>query len=325
MDQQTMLLAGLIAVAVIAAVVVAFPSIFADDVAKQRQNLIKASGPKRLSGVERIIDQTTRRKQVADSLKEVENRTTSKKATLETRLSQAGVDWSRNRYLVTSAVLGVGLAIGAFVLNGSLIVSGLLLLAGTLGLPRWVLSYLINKRMKQFRLAFPDALDIIIRGIKAGLPLGDCIRIIATESAEPVRSEFLQVIQSQAIGLPIGEAADRMAERVPIPESNFFAIVINIQQKAGGNLAEALGNLSRVLRDRRKMDGKIKAMSQEAKASAGIIGALPFAVGFLVWLTSPHYIELLWTTSVGHVVMLGCLFWMGIGIAVIKKMISFDF
>ena len=324
MDLQSLLFPVLIGIAVIAVIIAVFPSVFGDDVAKKRQESIRNTGSKRASN-ERVVDQAARRKQVAESLKEIENKASAKKQTLQAKIHQAGFDYTRNQFLLASLALGVVSGGVAFVLNGSLIVTGLVLLVATFGLPNWVLLYLRNRRLKKFRLAFPDALDVIIRGVKAGLPLGDCLRIVAAEGGEPVKSEFRQIVQSQAIGLPVSEAVERMAERVPIPEAGFFAIVIAIQQKAGGNLSEALANLSRVLRDRKKMQGKIKAMSQEAKASASIIGSLPFAVGFLVWLTSPHYIELLWTTSTGHMVILGCLFWMSLGIAVIKKMISFDF
>ena len=324
MDLQTLFLPCLIGVAVIAAALAIFPSFFRDDVARQRQEHIKNAGPKR-AGNERVVDQAARRKQVADSLKEIDNKASAKRQTLQNKISQAGFEWTRNQYLLGSLGLGIVLAGLVFLLNGSPLVAGLVLVFGAFGIPNWVLSYMRNRRLKQFRLAFPDALDIIIRGVKAGLPLGDCLRIIAAESGEPVRSEFKQIVQAQTIGLPLSEAVERLADRVPIPEAGFFAIVIAIQQKAGGNLSEALANLSRVLRDRKKMQGKIKAMSAEAKASAGIIGSLPFAVGFLVWLTSPRYIELLWITSTGHIVIVGCLFWMSIGIAVIKKMISFDF
>ena len=134
-----------------------------------------------------------------------------------------------------------------------------------------------------------------MRGIKAGLPLLDSLRIIAIEAPEPVKSEFRAIVETQAIGMPLGDACAKLYERMPLPEANFFGIVISIQQKAGGNLSEALGNLSRVLRDRKKMKAKIQAMSMEAKASAAIIGALPIVVMALVYLTSPDYISLLWT------------------------------
>jgi tight adherence protein B len=172
---------------------------------------------------------------------------------------------------------------------------------------------------------FPDAVDVIVRGIKAGLPLLDSLKLIAVDSVEPVRGEFRTIMETQTIGMPIGEACLKLYENMPVPEANFFGIVISIQQKSGGNLSEALGNLSRVLRDRKKMKAKIQAMSMEAKASASIIGALPIAVMGLVWLTSPAYIELLWIEPMGRLMMAACGTWMFIGVMVMRKMINFDF
>ena len=172
---------------------------------------------------------------------------------------------------------------------------------------------------------FPDAVDVIVRGIKAGLPLLDGLKLIAAEAQEPVRSEFRSIIETQTIGIPIGEACLKLYERVPLPEANFFGIVVSIQQRAGGNLSEALGNLSRVLRDRKKMKAKIQAMSMEAKASAEIIGALPPAVMTLVYITSPQYISVLWTEPLGRMMLVGCAFWMSMGVLVMRKMINFDF
>jgi tight adherence protein B len=125
--------------------------------------------------------------------------------------------------------------------------------------------------------------------------------------------------------MPLGEACGKLYERTPVPEANFFGIVVSIQQKAGGNLSEALGNLSRVLRDRKKMKAKIRAMSQEAKASAGIIGSLPIAVMILVSLTSKDYITLLFTEPLGHLMLAGSAVWMTCGVLVMRKMINFDF
>jgi tight adherence protein B len=149
--------------------------------------------------------------------------------------------------------------------------------------------------------------------------------VIVADAPEPVRSEFRAIVETQAIGLPLGEACNKLYERIPLPEANFFGIVVAIQQKSGGNLSEALGNLSRVLRDRKKMKAKIKAMSMEAKASAGIIGSLPILVMLIVYITSPDYIELLWTTSTGRMLLAGSAVWMTIGIFSMKKMINFDF
>jgi tight adherence protein B len=149
--------------------------------------------------------------------------------------------------------------------------------------------------------------------------------VVAADSPEPLKTEFLAIIETQTIGMPLGEACARLYERMPLPEANFFGIVVAIQQKSGGNLSEALGNLSKVLRDRKKMADKIQAMSMEAKASAGIIASLPPCVMFFVYITTPDYISMLWTHPTGQLMMVGCAIWMTIGVLVMKKMINFDF
>jgi tight adherence protein B len=224
-----------------------------------------------------------------------------------------------------SAGLGLFAFIGLFIRSGSLLPAAAAGFAAAFGVPRGLLSFLKKRREKKFLNNFPDGVDVIVRGIKSGLPLLDCLKMIAAESQEPIKSEFKSIVETQTIGMPIGEACAKLYSRMPLPEANFFGIVISIQQKAGGNLSEALGNLSRVLRDRKKMKAKINAMSMEAKASATIIGCLPIAVGTLVYLTSPDYIELLWTTDLGRIMMAGCAMWMGIGVFVMKQMINFDF
>jgi tight adherence protein B len=197
--------------------------------------------------------------------------------------------------------------------------------AASCGLPLWLLKFLKKRREAKFLAMFPDAVDIVVRGVKAGLPLLESLRIITSDAAEPVKSEFRTIVETQAIGIPLGEACGKLYEHVPVAEANFFAIVIGIQQKAGGNLSEALGNLSRVLRDRKKMKAKIQAMSMEAKASAAIIAALPIAVMTLVYITSPQYIELLWTHPTGRVMLGASAAWMSMGVLVMRKMINFDF
>src|SRR6202043_828542 len=149
----------------------------------------------------------------------------------------------------------------------------------------------------------------------------DCLRIIANEAQEPVRGEFKVIVEEQTVGIPMGDACAKLFDRMPLPEANFFGIVVSIQQRSGGNLSEALGNLSRVLRDRKKMKAKIQAMSMEAKASAMIIGCLPPGVMLLVYITSPAYIELLWTESIGRMMLGACATWMFLGVMVMRKMI----
>jgi tight adherence protein B len=271
-------------------------------------------------------DQRTRREQVEGSLKEVEaRRQKDRKVSLGIRLTQAGLDWPPRKFMIVSGILAAaGFAIAMFAGGGPLAAIGMAFAFG-FGLPRWMLSFLKKRREKAFLRALPDAVDVIVRGIKAGLPLFESLKVVAADSPEPLRSEFLSIIETQAIGMPLGEACGRLYERMPVPEANFFGIVIAIQQKSGGNLSEALGNLSKVLRDRKKMAEKIQAMSMEAKASAGIIGSLPPIVMLLVYLTTPGYISLLWTHPTGQLMLVGCLIWMSMGILVMKKMINFDF
>lgn len=269
--------------------------------------------------------QRSRREQVETTLKDLEaRRAQEKSAPLSVRLSQAGLDWTPQKFWIVSAVVA-GVFFAGALFGGGLIGAAGLAFAGGFGLPRWALNFLKKRREAKFLAALPDAVDVIVRGIKAGLPLFESIKVVAADSPEPLRSEFLAIIETQAIGMPLGEACARLYERMPLPEANFFGIVVSIQQKSGGNLSEALGNLSKVLRDRKKMKEKIQAMSMEAKASAGIIGSLPPIVMFLVYLTTPQYIALLWTHPTGQLMLVGCVVWMSIGVMVMKKMINFDF
>jgi tight adherence protein B len=270
--------------------------------------------------------QRSRREQVEGSLKDLEARRLKEKSVpLSTRIGQAGLSWSVQKFWIISGILAAVAGFVAFTVGGGLLGAGGMAFGAGLGLPRWLLGYLKKKREKAFLKALPDAVDVIVRGIKAGLPLFESIKVVAADAPEPLKSEFLAIIETQTIGMPLGEACSRLYERMPVPEANFFGIVIAIQQKSGGNLSEALGNLSKVLRDRKKMAEKIQAMSMEAKASAGIIGSLPPIVMLLVWMTTPDYIALLWTDRLGQFMLLCCVAWMTIGVLVMKKMINFDF
>jgi tight adherence protein B len=268
----------------------------------------------------------SRRDQVEETLKEIETRhKAGKRPPLSIRISQAGLTWSKQRFFLTAALLGVGAFLGFMFTGAGIIASAGVGFAAAFGLPFWILSFLKKRREAKFLAGFPDAVDVIVRGIKSGLPLMDCLRVIANDSQEPVKSEFRAIIESQAVGLPLGEACIKLYERMPVAEANFFGIVISIQQRSGGNLSEALGNLSRVLRDRKKMKAKIQAMSMEAKASGAIIAALPFVVMGLVYLTSPDYISLLFTQKLGNLLLAASAVWMSLGVFVMRKMINFDF
>jgi tight adherence protein B len=268
--------------------------------------------------------QKSRREQVEGTLKDLESRN-KKSVPLHLKIQQAGLNWSNKQYYLISVAAGLGAFVLFILIDAGIWAALAIAFAAGFGMPVWLLKYLKKRRETKFLEAFPDAVDTIVRGIKAGLPLLDSMRIIALEAPEPVRSEFRSIMDTQAVGMPIGEACQKLFERIPVAEANFFGIVIAIQSKAGGNLSEALGNLSRVLRDRKKMKAKIQAMSMEAKASASIIACLPLAVMFLVYLTSPSYIELLWTHPMGRMMMAGSAVWMFTGVMVMRKMINFDF
>ncbi|MCQ0989318.1 type II secretion system F family protein [Jiella marina] len=272
-----------------------------------------------------------RKRSIDETLREIEEKQkaqTKKKSarpTLVRRMRQADISWSKRTYVIVCLL--VGLFSGQlFVFFGfSLLVATGFGLAGGLLLPHLFVNFRCSRRRKQFSNAFPGAVDVIVRGIKSGLPLVDCLKMIASEAPEPVRGEFKLVIEDQTIGLPIAEAVERMSERMQMPEVNFFAIVIAIQSRTGGNLSEVLANLSKVLRDRKQMEAKIRAMSQEAKTSGAIIAALPFFVCAITYFTSPDFIGLLFTETTGNILLAGCGVWMTFGVLVMRKMISFDF
>ncbi|WP_156312019.1 type II secretion system F family protein [Methylobacterium platani] len=319
-DVEAALAAGLLAVSAVSlASALVVPLLPGEARAAKRQQALIGQR----QAVERV-QAVSRRDQVAKSLKEIEDKEKKARISLELRLAQAGLAISKRQFYLYSAAGGMLAGVFAFLLGGDpLLALGVAFAAG-LGLPRWLLAYLRKRRMTRFILELPNAMDVIVRGIRSGLPVGDCLRIIAREAQEPVKSEFRALVEAQAIGISLGEAVGRLYERMPVPEANFFAIVVGIQQKSGGNLSEALGNLSRVLRDRRKMAEKVKAMSMEAKASAAIIASLPFVVATLAYLTSPDYISLLWTTTIGHIALGGSALWMIVGVVVMSRMIRFD-
>lgn len=296
--------------------------------AKRLSNIKQRDKNQQNNAAQRLQEAAKRRKTVQDSLKELEDKTNAKhkkKLTLKKMLVQAGMKTTVQQFFLFSIAFGLIMTIAAFVSGFNYYVIGGVFFVCSFGLPRWVVSYKRKKRFKAFMQEFPNAVDVIVRGVKAGLPLNDCLAIIARESKDPVGPEFRKIVESQQMGMTMADAIAKLYENIPLSEANFFGIVIAIQQSAGGNLSEALGNLSNVLRDRKKLDEKIKAMSAEAKASAGIIGSLPFCVTGLVYLTTPDYITLLFTHPTGHMIIGGSLIWMSMGIMVMKKMINFDF
>ena len=266
---------------------------------------------------------TVRRKQILENLKTVERQNRKARLNVHARLRQAGLTFSPQQFWIFSGLLGVAVSAVGVVLHLPIYASlGLGFVAG-LGLPRWMLGFMISRRHKKFGAEFPNAIDIIVRGIKSGLPVNDCLKMIAKEAPEPLRTEFQKVVESVGVGSSMDQALEKMFERTPTPEVKFLGIVMAIQQKTGGNLAEALSNLSTVLRARKLMTEKVKAMSGEAVASAFIIGSLPPGIMAVVSVTAPNYIAPMFSDPRGHIMLLGAAIWMGSGIFVMRKMINF--
>ena len=326
------MLAALLAACAVGAIVfvLAYPYFSGD---RQRDARYRALTEDRARVLGKGVDNAqiaSRRKAVSDTLKELERRQKAvSKASLQLRLSRAGLKITPKVYWLASVVCGLTLAA---IISWSLPPSGskqLVVIAaalvGTFGVPRWFVAKLTTRRQGKFLAELPNAVDVVVRGVKSGLPLHECFTTIANESAEPLASEFREVVEQQRVGVPISEALERMTKRVPLAEVRFLMIVIAIQQQAGGNLSEALGNLSNVVRDRFRLKMKVKALSAEAKASAVVLASLPPVVMFMVYGSAPDYIEPLFATRTGNLMLIGSAIWMMIGVLVMRKMINFKF
>jgi tight adherence protein B len=330
-DIEPIQLIGLILGAIaVAAVVIAigWPYLSGEHTADKRIANVTENRQKRVTRTVQQEQVSNRKQQVADTLKDLENKQKAKeKVSLRVRLQRAGLDITPNVFWIASGIAGVACGIGVFlfVSGAPPIAAAAAAFVGAFGLPRWVLKFLTKRRQNAFLNNFANAIDIIVRGVKSGLPLNECLGIIARESPAPLNEEFKEVVDQSRVGIPLTEGFERMMARMPLPEVKFFAIVISIQSQAGGNLSEALGNLSGVLRDRKTLSAKVKALSAEAKASAWVLGSLPFIVMFMVYLSSPKYILLLFTTMIGKFMLACAGVWMTFGLLVMRKMINFKF
>jgi len=332
MDNNDLLLAGFLLLAAVSIGAIVFllvnPYFSGERRTDKRIQGVTVNRAQRISGKTQADVVQNRRRQVAETLQELEQREKAReKATMRLRLQRAGLDITPRAFWIASVVCGVlvGLCVRLSAPSLPFIVPALAVFVGALGLPRWILARLTKRRQKKFVDEFANAIDVIVRGVKSGLPLPECLGIIAREAPEPIAGEFTDLVEQQRVGVPLGEAFERMMTRMPISEVRFFSIVIAIQQQAGGNLSEALGNLSGVLRDRKRLDAKVSALSAEAKASAAVLGALPFIVMILVYITSPGYISLLWGTMFGQFLLAVAGSLMTCGVLVMRKMINFKY
>lgn len=327
-----LLIIGLVAVSVMGLVIaLLFPYFSGEaDISKRIDSRVvhKVEKESFISGVMARLaadNRDSRRKQIQDSLKQLEEaQRKRKRATVRNLITQSGLDLTVRGFWLGSAVTGLITGFIVLIMGAPNYIALIAVAAGGLGLPRWFLKFMRRRREDAFLREFADAIDIMVRSLKAGLPVSDSMRIIATETPAPVGPEFLEIVEGQRVGIPLDQGLDRMYERIPLAEVNFLSIVMAIQMKTGGNLAEALNNLSKVLRDRKKMKLKIRAVSQEAKSSAMIIGSLPFVICGGMAILNPGYLDPLFTTDSGNIMVAGSLVWMSIGIFVMRGMINFE-
>jgi tight adherence protein B len=270
-------------------------------------------------------DAGNRRKQLLQTLKEQERLQRRASVSLFARLQQAGLNVTVPQFWIASGVMGLLVFIGTLLFRMPFWAALPLGLVAGLGVPRWTIQFLAGRRTKKFTSNFSDAIDIIVRGIKSGLPVHECLRVIARESPAPLGPEFQRLVENISMGMAVDQGLEKMYERMPTPELRFFTIVLAIQAKTGGNLAEALANLSAVLRARKLMREKIKALSSEATASAFIIGSLPICVSLLITVTTPSYMAIMYTDNRGKMMLGAGAFVEVFGIWVMRRMINFKF
>lgn len=243
---------------------------------------------------------------------------------LALRLDRTGKKWTVAQYGYASLGLSLVLTVLVFLKFGAFLLSlGLGLVIGA-GLPHMVVSSLIKKRTNQFNEKFPDAIELLVRGLRSGLPVTETLSVVAVEVPGPVGAEFKGIVERIKIGRTMEESLQETGDRLGIPEFNFFCITLAIQRETGGNLAETLSNLSEVLRKRAQMKLKIRAMSSESKASAYIVGSLPFFVTAMIWWVNPEYIGGFTTDQRLIVAGIGGAIWMSIGAFIMAKMVSFE-
>jgi len=319
-DLAITLLVGAITVAVVLGI---FFALFGTKLTKD-ESARKRLGYKDVKVEAVRVDEGGRRRSIEKNLKDLDERRKARKnASIQDKIQRAGKTWSSGTYQLTFLAAAIVIDLLLIMMGYKLLMIVCVSIVIGLGLPRFILSYLIKKREKAFLEQFPSAIDVLVRGVRTGLPINECLNVIAKEIPEPVAGEFKRLTESLSLGVSMDDALMRMFDRLPLPEINFFAVVLIIQKQTGGNLAEALGNLSNVLRERKKLGQKIKALSAEAKASASVIGSLPFIVAAMVHVVTPGYLDPLFFEPMGNFILAGAAIWMSCGILVMRGMMNF--
>lgn len=245
-------------------------------------------------------------------------------AKMRARLAATGRRISLGEYVLASFAVFAG-ATGGFVYYGLSPLSAVLFGLGVgLALPHMVVGFLGKRRRNKFVMMLPEAIDLIVRGLRSGLPITESMKIVGQEIPDPVGSEFRSIVESYGIGMSLDQALWAVAERIDVPEFRFFAISLSVQQETGGNLTETLENLGNILRRRKQMKLKIRALTGEARASASILGVLPFIMFGAIMFIHPDYAMVLIKTARGHILLGGGLTSMAIGIGTMFKMTKFE-
>jgi tight adherence protein B len=248
----------------------------------------------------------------------------SRMEALATRLNRSGKSWTLAQYFYATGGIALAITVLIFLRTGAPVMSLAVGLFIGAGLPHMAVNYFIKRRTNQFNTKFPDAIELLVRGLRSGLPVTETLTVVANEVPGPVGVEFKAITDRIRVGRTMEESLQVTADRLGIPEFNFFCITLAIQRETGGNLAETLSNLADVLRKRSQMKLKIRAMSSESKASAYIVGALPFIVFFMIWWINPDYVGGFFSEDRLIVAGLGGMVWMGIGVFIMAKMVSFE-
>ena len=331
MTDATLIMAAVFLATLMLAGTVGGLALVLGDNGQRRKRLQRAAGHRRsvVAGHSGPTAASLRRDDVQGRFRQVElllRRILPGRDKLRARIARAGLNLTLARYLVMCLAIGGVAGLAAFPVLGQTLwpaAVGIGLAAGWL-LPRMVVGYLGGKRVKRFLQELPDAIDVMVRGLKSGLPVTETIGTVSKDFDGPVGQEFTQIDRLVRMGVNLEDALWDVAGRLDVPEFNFLAISVGLQRETGGNLTETLDNLSRLLRRRQQMRLKIKALSSEARASAYMLGALPFVMAGVLYLMNPDYMSRLFTDPFGHVLIGVGMTSELIGIAVMAKMVRFE-
>lgn len=290
---------------------------------KKKRLMTVVRGGQTDGGKKGVNARDARRDALTKKLKDSNEEQQEKKKNISAMLTQAGLEISVKQFWLFSILLSVVLTAAVFVWGKGPFVILMTAIIGLFGLPRFILKRMIKTRQKKFLADLPDALEAMTRLLRAGMPVSEAIKMVAREFTGPVGEEMSRIFDQQKIGVPLPEAVQECARRIPLPEMQMFATAVTIQAQTGSSLSDILEGLAKVIRSRFRLRRKVQALSSEAKSSAMIIGSLPILVGLGLYFMNPEYIGVLFYETIGKWLLAGAVFWMSCGVFVMKQMINF--